>query len=174
MELVWLDVIALGSIIPPFAGMAFLLLFPLCSALSWTQPGLVLLPIIYCMMVAHTGSFLELRYRVRMNRLLEPVEKEGPALSLEAMVHACARTRAIWHAIFYLAAYALLCALVVFLLNNRIYPVLPALEWPLVYALAVTGAVLSLRERRAYVVCGLCVFGIVCLFTAGEIISGAG
>ena len=38
VELLWLDVIALGSVVPPFGTLAFLLLFPLSVIPGWTEP----------------------------------------------------------------------------------------------------------------------------------------
>lgn len=186
LELMWLDVVAMGSIIQPFGGMAFLLLFPLSATLSWTQPGVLLLPLVLCMVAAHVGAFCELRYRIHQNHLLDcctrhlralPAEGDAaidPATSRytpECLLSRCLKGRIVWHALLYLVCYAILCLVVSTLLLWDLYPVLPNLDWVFIYAMAIIGAVLSLRERRAYVVCGLTILAIVALLIGGEIMA---
>ena len=180
LELLWLDVIAMGSVIQPFGGMAYLLLFPLCATLSWTQPGVLLLPLVLSMLAAHVGALCELRYRVRQNVLLDRVggllEHNDPALPLptpEALVARSLVGRIVWHALLYLSCYAILCLVVASLLEAGLYPVLPSLEWGFVYALAIIGAVLSLRERRAYIICGISMAAIVALVVGGHFLAAA-
>lgn len=191
LELLWLDIVAMGSIIQPFGGMAFLLLFPLCATLSWTQPGVLLLPLVLCMVAAHIGAYCELRYRIQQNCLLDmvarmlaregdtgkadnPVEQatEDQEENIpERLLHQCFVGRILWHALLYLASYAILCLVVSTLIDWNIYPVLPNLQWVFVYALATIGAILSLRQRRAYILCGLSILVIVALLTGGELID---
>ncbi len=188
LELLWLDIVAMGSIIQPFAGMAFLLLFPLCATLSWTQPGVLLLPLIMCMIAAHIGAFCELKYRIQQNCLLDQLtrvlnlsegaeaEQGAAAPKLvqnlpELLVRQCFTGRVCWHALLYLTSYAVLCFVVSTLIDWNLYPVLPNLQWVFVYALATIGAILSLRERRAYVLCGLSILVIVALLTGGEVLD---
>lgn len=180
LELLWLDVIAMGSVIQPFGGMAYLLLFPLCATLTWTQPGVLLLPLILSMVAAHVGAFCELRYRVYQNVLLDRVggllEQNDLALPIptpEALVARSLFGRVVWHALLYLASYAVLCLVVAGLLDAGLYPVLPSLEWGFVYALAIIGAVLSLRERRAYLICGISIAAIVALVVGGQFLAAA-
>ncbi len=166
LELLWLDVVSMGSIIQPFSGMAFLLLFPLCATCTWTQPGVLLLPMVMCMVAAHLGAFCELRYRISRNSLLELVPAgpgEVPETTPEQLCLYCLVGRIIWHCLLYLACYAVICLVVVFLLSQGIYPGIGTLNWPFVYALASIGAVLSLRERRAYLVFGLCLAAVIAL-----------
>ncbi len=166
LELLWLDVLAMGSIIPPFSGMAFLLLFPVCAAHGWTQPGMVLLPLILCMMAAHLGAFCELRYRISRNSLLELVPAgpgEEAETTPEQLCLYCLVGRVIWHCLLFMACYAAICAAVVLLLARGCYPHVETLSWPAVYAMASIGAVLSLRERRAYMLCGLCLAAVLAL-----------
>ncbi len=184
LELMWLDVVAMGSIIQPFGGMAFLLLFPLSAALSWTQPGVLLLPLVLCMVAAHVGAFCELRYRIHQNHLLDCCSRHLRALdeeratsgtetgrdTPECLISQCLWGRIVWHALLYLVCYALLCLIVSTLLFWDLYPVLPNLDWVFIYALATIGAVLSLRERRAYVVCGLTILALVALLLGGELL----
>ncbi len=183
LELLWLDIVAMGSIIHPFSGMAFLLLFPLCAAFAWTQPGVLLLPLVLCMTAAHLGAMCELRYRIHQNGLLDLVTRflsgEDPRkhrflCSPERILFHCLAGRVLWHVLFYLSAYAVICFIVTSLLEADLYPVLPRLQWGLVYAMAAIGAVLSLRERRAYAVCALGIVAVVALVTAGDLVSHLG
>lgn len=224
LELLWLDVVAMGSIIQPFGGMAFLLLFPLSATLSWTQPGVLLLPLVLCILAAHIGAYCELKYRIQQNCLLDRVSRmlameseasevrdamacaaESPDIRKtlqnlpasdvkdaqdtdasaarepmdpgaeqnipESLLHQCFVGRICWHVLLYLASYAILCLVVSTLIEWNLYPVLPNLQWVFVYALATIGAILSLRQRRAYIVCGLSILVIVALLAGEELIK---
>ena len=157
-ELVWLDAVAMGGIIPPFAGMAFLLVFPLASALGWTEPGPILLPFVAAMLAASLGSLLEQRARLLQNAWLETGltldEGEAPAQTPERIVLRAALRRMAWHAGLYAACYAAMAFGTAFLLSHGLYPAMPDLPWAAVFALAMLGAVLSLRIQRAYWVFG--------------------
>ena len=207
LELLWLDVVAMGSIIQPFGGMAFLLLFPLSATLSWTQPGVLLLPLVLCILAAHLGAYCELKYRIQQNCLLDRVSRmlaresetgevmactvESPDIRKtlpnrppcavknaqteqnipESLLRECFVGRICWHILLYLASYSILCLVVSTLIDWNLYPVLPNLQWVFVYALAAIGAILSLRQRRAYIVCGLSILVIVALLAGGELIK---
>lgn len=187
LELLWLDIVAMGSIIQPFGGMAFLMLFPLCATLSWTQPGVLLLPLVLCMVAAHIGSWCELKYRIQQNCLLDQVavylrlsesatspgttERKLAQNLPEHLVRQCFVGRVCWHALLYLVSYAILCLVVSTLIEWNLYPVLPNLQWVFIYALATIGAILSLRERRAYVLCGLGILIIVALLAGGSLLE---
>lgn len=171
LELFWLDVIALGGIIHPFAGMAFLLVFPICSTLAWSQPSTVMFPLFMAVLAGQLGAFTELRFRIRSNRLLEQLSCTGaPAAggrgavpcTPEKMVRACIVGRLVWHTALYAACYLVMTAFICLLLENGLYPTIPGLPWTFVYAAALVGAVLSLRERHAYMA-----------FTAGCVIVAA-
>lgn len=156
----------MGSIIHPFGGMAFLLLFPICSTLGWTQPGVIMLPLVMAMLAAYLGSILELRFRIRQNRLLEAAahwsscEDEAAGTfpsgnTPEKLVCLCIAGRALQHALLYAAIYTVMAGVISWLLAIGLYPRLPALSWTFVYVAALVGAVLSLREHRAYLVLGM-------------------
>lgn len=158
VELLWLDAVAMGNIIQPFSGLTFLLLFPICYQLTWTQPGVLLLPLLMSMMAGYIGAYAEMRYRIRCNRLLEFVpgaQDEDASVTPERLCLLGLAGRIAWHFLLYVICYAVICFVVSSLLYYGIYPVLTVLDWPLVFALATIGAVLSLRNRRAYALCGL-------------------
>ncbi len=154
-ELVWLDAVAMGCVIPPFAGLAFLLVFPLALALGWNEPGPLLLPMVAAMLAAMLGSFLEQRFRLRQNAVLEAGvtldEGEEPAQTPERIVKRAIVQRMLWHAVLYLASYTAIALAVALLLSLGLYPAMPDLPWPAVYVLALLGAVLSLRHKGASV-----------------------
>lgn len=52
LELLWQDVIAMGTVIHPFGGMAFLLLFPFARTAHFVDAGSMLLPLILAMLCA--------------------------------------------------------------------------------------------------------------------------
>ena len=158
VELLWLDSVAMGNIIQPFSGLTFLLLFPICSQLTWTRPGVLLLPLVLCMMAGYLGAYAEMRYRIRCNRLLElvpGVQDENATVTPERLCLYGLAGRIAWHFLLYISCYAVICFVVSSLLFMGSYPVLTVLDWPLLFALATIGAVLSLRNRRAYALCGL-------------------
>ena len=70
LELLWQDVIAMGTVIHPFGGMAFLLLFPFARTAHFVDAGSMLLPLILAMLCAQAGSWLEQRYRIYEDRFL--------------------------------------------------------------------------------------------------------
>ena len=154
-ELVWLDAVAMGGVIPPFAGLAFQLVFPLALALGWSEPGPLLLPMVAAMLAAMLGSFLEQRFRLRQNAVLEAGvtldEGEEPAQTPERIVKRAIVQRMLWHAVLYLASYTAIALAVALLLSLGLYPAMPDLPWPAVYVLALLGAVLSLRHKGASV-----------------------
>lgn len=43
IELLWLDALELGSVVPPYGSLSFLLVFPLCRQFGLDQPGMALL-----------------------------------------------------------------------------------------------------------------------------------
>ena len=89
----------------------------------------------------------------------------------ESLLRECFVGRICWHILLYLASYSILCLVISTLIDWNLYPVLPNLQWVFVYALAAIGAILSLRQRRAYIVCGLSILVIVALLAGGELIK---
>ena len=139
--------------------MAFLLIYPICATFGWSEPANIVFPLILAVMAAHTGSFMELRYRIRSNGLLEAAAQFGMPRSAaagggpctpERLVRMCIVGRMAWHAALYAVYYLTMITVTCLLLDKGLYPSIPALPWTFVYAAALVGAVLSLREHRAY------------------------
>lgn len=154
LELLWLDVLELGSVVPPFSGLGFLLLFPLAGHFGWNQPGPLLLPLILAMLAAYAGSFLELRQRAAQNLWVDRVEAWGQgdrcALSPGQAVLRATLYRAFGQFLLYAVCYSLIFSLLSVLHAWQAAPSLPFLTWPMVFAASLMGAILSLRTRQAY------------------------
>lgn len=154
LELLWLDVLELGSVVPPFSGLAFLLLFPLAAHFGWNQPGPLLLPLILVMSAAYAGSFLELRQRAVQNLWVDRVEAwcqgGGGGLSPAQAVLRASLFRALGQFLLYAVCYSLIFSLLSVLRDWQAAPSLPFLTWPMVFAASLMGAILSLRTRQAY------------------------
>ena len=130
LELLWQDVIAMGTVIHPFGGMAFLLLFPFARTAHFVDAGSMLLPLILAMLCAQAGSWLEQRYRIYEDRFLPDMEAADP--HPEKVVYQSILRRAGMHAILYAVSYTLLCGVVCTLLALGVYPIIPDLSWTFV------------------------------------------
>lgn len=161
LELLWLDVVPLGSVVPPQGVLSFLLLFPLARHYGWSAPGALLLPLLLAVLAAYAAAFAERSQRVLLNRIMPAVEtycrtghgcSPGGALLLGAGLRAC------WQFALYLLCFALLALVFEGLDSQRRGPLLLTINWPMMYVTAMLGAVLSLRIRKAYSVllAGLC------------------
>ena len=171
LELLWQDVIAMGTVIHPFGGMAFLLLFPFARTAHFVDAGSMLLPLILAMLCAQAGSWLEQRYRIYEDRFLPDMEAADP--HPEKVVYQSILRRAGMHAILYAVSYALLCGVVCTLLALGVYPIIPDLSWTFVYAAALSGALLAIRSRTAYIafLMGLCVISALIVFRSNSFFS---
>lgn len=156
LELLWLDVLELGSVVPPFSGLGFLLLFPLAAHFGWNQPGPLLLPLLLVMLAAYAESFMELRQRAAQNLLVDRVavwcEGGGCGLSPGQAVVRATLYRAFRQFLLYAVCYSLIFSLLSVLRAWQATPLLPFLTWPMVFAASLLGAILSLRTRQAYAV----------------------
>ncbi|MGE9986008.1 hypothetical protein [Desulfovibrio sp. SGI.169] len=144
----------LGSVVPPFGSLSFLLLFPLAAHFDLNQPGELLLPLILVMLAAYLGAFLERSLRIHENRLVDRVESwcagGGHSLAPAGAVLRIMSLRAVLQFLLFVLCYALLFCLLSILTACQTLPRLMLLNWPMLYVAALMGAVLSLRTRRAY------------------------
>lgn len=153
LELLWLDVVPLGSVVPPQGVLSFLLMFPLARHYGWSAPGALLLPLLLAVLAAYAAAFAERSQRIVLNRIMPNVESfsrtgrgcpPGGALLLGAGLRAC------WQFALYLLCFALLALVFEGLDSQRRGPLLRTINWPMMYVAAMLGAVLSLRVRKAY------------------------
>lgn len=163
VELLWLDVIALGSVVPPFGTLAFLLLFPLSIIPGWSEAHQFLAPLMFAVFAAYGASYAERYQRVAFNPLVDLVTASfssgrgctpGQAVALGAVV------RAAWQLSLYMLCYAVLW-LACDLLGDAIFLFEGQMSWPMLFAASMVGGILSLRTRRAYA-CLMGMFVAVC------------
>ena len=152
VELLWLDVIALGSVVPPFGTLAFLLLFPLSVIPGWTEAHQFLAPLMFAVFAAYGASYAERYQRVALNPLVDLVAASassghgcppGRAVALGAVV------RAVWQFLYYMLCYVALW-LACDLLGKGIFLFEGRMSWGMLFAASMVGGILSLRTRRAY------------------------
>lgn len=88
-ELLWLDTLELGGVVPPYGGLSFLLAFPLCRHFGLTQAGAALLPLFLSMLAAYAATWLELAAaggrRTSLPRLLNPGARVAAAYPLPGL-----------------------------------------------------------------------------------------
>ncbi|WP_363315625.1 PTS sugar transporter subunit IIC [uncultured Desulfovibrio sp.] len=159
LELLWLDVVPLGSVVPPQGVLSFLLMFPLVRLYGWSAPGALLLPLLLAVLAAYAAAFAERSQRVLLNRIMPAVEgycrtgrgcAPGHALLLGISLRAC------WQFALYLICFVGLTLVFEGLDSQRRGPLLRNINWPMMYVAAMLGAVLSLRVRKAYSVLLAC------------------
>lgn len=150
VELLWLDVIALGSVVPPFGTLAFLLLFPLSIIPGWSEAHQFLAPLMFAVFAAYGASYAERYQRVALNPLVDLVTAwfssgrgctPGQAVALGAVV------RAAWQFSLYMLCYVALW-LACDLLGEAIFLFEGQMGWPVLFAASMVGGILSLRTRR--------------------------
>lgn len=154
-ELLWLDVLPLGSVVPPYGTLSFLLLFPLALLYDWRQPDVLLFPIIFSMLCAYTASWLEQYQRERMNEASERVhcwcsDACGGMLPGRAILYSVA-IRAVTQYVLYVLCFLLLAAMGPPLARAGARH-FPSASWAIFYAAALGGSVLGLRIRSTYAI----------------------
>ncbi|SDF47632.1 hypothetical protein [Desulfovibrio legallii] len=170
-ELLWLDTLELGGVVPPYGGLSFLLAFPLCRHFGLTQAGAALVPLFFSMLAAYAASWLELRQRAAQNVLAPALEAwcvggRGGIPPSRAVLGAALR-RAGWQLGFYALWFCVLYLLLAALTAGGHWPRLALVTWPAIYAAALLGAVLSLRTRQAYLVLAASLGCLALLFWLG-------
>ena len=155
-ELLWLDALELGSVVPPYGSLSFLLLFPLCRHFGLAEPGNLLIPLIFCMLAAYAAAYGEHRQRISQNPMVDKVEtwcagKPGGLAPGTALFFSSLH-RSLWQITLYCLCFAVIFSLLRTLQNSQSLPALRAVTWSALYVAALLGAVLSLRTRQAYMV----------------------
>ena len=153
-ELFWLDRLELGNVVSPSGALSLLLLFPLAGIFSLRDPAVLAVPLICVLPLACVGAFVERRLRVRGDRLLGEVvgwtEGRG-GISPETAVRRACLLRAGTHVLLYLACFTALFFLFRALAEDGM-PAIAMVNWPMLHAVALMGAVLSLRTKQSYIV----------------------
>lgn len=159
-ELLWLDILALGLLVPPYGTLGFLLLFPVALQNNWSSPNYLFLPLLFCMFCAYLASSLE-QYQRQLHNIVavqvvewcrNPLRGWSPSLAIAYSVI----LRALSQGLLYIACFFILNLFGPYLVDLGA-KYLPNVTWGMFYAAAITGAVLSLRIRRAYFVFSLAI-----------------
>jgi len=154
-ELLWLDLFPAGTYVPPQRILSTLLVCCVLSVLSLTWPSLVVIPILCALPTASLGTFLEKRLRLvqseNHSRLVDWAE-QSPAVSFPAPMIwiSLAKKIVVESGLF------LVLAVLVTTFTATLQSVFPAaqppwdVQWPHLWSMALIGAILSVRIRKAY------------------------
>ncbi len=159
LELFWVDVQRLGTVVPPCASFAFLLIFPCTLLFGWHDPAYVPLPLLLCLALAHAAKWLEHCLRARNDRCIEGVEawiqaqhtgerkkitqNISPPLSpAQAVLRAVMRTF-LCSAALYVLCFGALYALTHFLAHTHALPHCPHVTWHMLYLCALLGSLVT-------------------------------
>lgn len=164
-ELFWLDSIPTGSYIPPMPGFPYLILLTLSSVMGWTEPTALAFPLAVTMPLAYVIPFLEHRQRnLQKNastKLITLAEGPGPLNNFPGRLIARSFLQQAGGG---LLVFLLVYAVVYFIFSLDHDKLIPLdVDWPILYAIAAIGALLSLRIKRAYSVFVLCMAALLLL-----------
>lgn len=158
-ELFWLDLFPIGSYSPPMAAFPYLIMLSLCEPLGWITPSSIAFPLAIVLPLAYAVPFVEYKLRQRhaqsSNLLVSRAEGTEPLEGLPGrlILRSCGE-----HLVVGLLSFCLIylvmragCSLLLFSRNDA--GLIPLdVNWPVLYAIAGIGGLLSLRIKRAYVV----------------------
>jgi len=156
-ELFWLDIIPVGSIIPPSASFAFLLLLPLMHVFCLHTPELLALPLLATLCCAYALRHLEGRRRLRADAVAGRVEcalaSHDP--DIDGLLGRCIRASLFAQAVQGMVLYGLCYGVLLMSLHACVairgaLPELPGVDWPVLLCAAALGGLLALRTRQAF------------------------
>lgn len=157
-ELFWIDLIPVGSYIPPMPSFPYLLLVSLAALFGWTDAQSIAFPLLISLPLAHLPPFLEARQRdvqqAAYSALLAQVRKgdggmavlPGRLVSLSAvqiLLSALALFILVWFALYQFFSLQII---------QDIFVIRLSVNWSVLYAIAALGSLLALRIKPAYVI----------------------
>lgn len=156
-ELFWLDLIPVGTYIPPHLTVATFVALSLTTYFDLDQPGRIIFVLFASMPLAWLGTRLEALLREQdrsnYNRLLNWVRNpEITRLPSLIVMRSVGRTFVLSGVAFYVAVIVLMHAFKIFF---ALYPTRFAdigVTWPYLWVAATLGGLMALRLRRAYAV----------------------
>jgi PTS system mannose-specific IIC component len=167
-ELFWLDLIPIGSYVPPMPGFPYLILLALSSAMSWTEPTALAFPLAVTMPLAYVIPVLEYRQRnwqkhastkfIALAETPRPLESFPGRLILRSCLQ-----QAGGGLLVFVLAYASTHYIFSLAYDDGRGLIPLDVDWSILYAIAAIGALLSLRIKRAYSVFALCMAGMLLL-----------
>lgn len=156
-ELFWLDLIPVGTYIPPHLTVATFVALSLTTYFGLEQPGRIIFVLFASMPLAWLGTRFEALLREQdrsnYNRLLNWVRNpETPHLPSLIVMRSVGRTFVLSGLAFYVAVIALMHAFKIFfaLYPSRVADI--GVTWPYLWVAATLGGLMALRLRRAYAV----------------------
>ncbi len=154
IELCWLDVIELGSVVPPYAGLTFLLAFPLCRHFGLMSPGQAILPLLLSLLAACAAAWCERQQRIALNPMIDAVShaSQRGGMSPERAVLIAGLRRVLVQFILYAVSFGVISIVLFLFQENGNMASLAGITWHELYGVALLGALLSLRTRQAYCV----------------------
>jgi len=172
-ELFWLDLIPIGSYVPPMPGFPYLILLALASAMGWTEPTALAFPLAVLMPLAYVIPVLEYRQRnwqkYASTQLVTLAESPRPLDGLPGRLLARSSLQQIVGGLLVFVLAYVTAHYIFSFVNNSLNSgsergLIPLdVNWSILYAIAAIGALLSLRIKRAYSVFALCMAGMLLL-----------
>ncbi|MFO7802670.1 MAG: PTS sugar transporter subunit IIC [Desulfovermiculus sp.] len=154
-ELLWLDLFPAGTYLPPQRILSTLLVCCVLSVLSLTWPSLVVIPILCALPAASLGTFLEKRLRlVQSENHTRLVDWAGqsPSVSFPAfMIWTSLGKKIVVESGLFLALAVLVTSFTA-AFQSVLSTAQPPwdVRWPHLWTVALLGAILSVRIRKAY------------------------
>lgn len=147
--------IPIGSYIPPMPAFSYLLLLAIASTFGWTSPESIAFPLAMTLPLAHLVPLLENSQRhyqrVAYSRLVGEARKNRPLGNLPGWLLSIS---ALQQLVLGVACFFIMGMSFEFLFSRKFmrHVLIPlSINWTELYTIALIGALLSLRIRRAYV-----------------------
>jgi PTS system mannose-specific IIC component len=161
-ELLWLDLIAVGTVIPPHSPAAFILAITTATFFGFSSAGDMLFPLLLVLPLAKAGTYLEVTLRRRWNRGYNSLIRSTAPGKHDRYLPGTFIARAVFetiltHFFFFMISCTAVIALTGILRGHFQALVPDFLDWKLLWLVAAIGGLLSLRTPRAY---GAMAFGI--------------
>lgn len=166
-ELFWLDLFHIGGYIPPMGAFPYLLLLLLSSRFAWSTPAAFTFPLAMLLPLAYLFPYIESRQRDYQKNasslLLRQARRNAPLGVLPAQQIATSIVQQFVIALSLFIAAIAVCYTVFSLnmLEEKTGGIVLNVDWPVLYAIAAIGSLLSLRIKRAYIVFSLCAVVII-------------
>ena len=166
-ELFWIDLIPIGSYLPPMPAFSYLVLLCLASSHDWTTPETIAFPIAITLPLAYIIPSMECRQRhyqrIAYSKLVAEARKSRPLGSLPGrlLLVSGLQQLALGTLLFLSTAFILQYAFSWKIMQSVIIPL--DVTWTELYVIALIGALLSLRIRRAYAVFAVSMIGVTSL-----------
>jgi len=162
-ELFWLDIIPVGTFIPPLSLFSTLASLLLIHVLGVYHPAKIALVMFATVPFASLGAWVEAKQRSWQNRefnmlVISTRRGHANAFAPGKFIH-----KGIMHTFFLQAFFCCVSLFFLFGILKTILPLVhpyPWISWPVLWLLASMGGVLSLRFRRAPCFWGCGVLGI--------------